>query len=786
MLTKRILITLFVATTFVWPVNAQESDVINIGIVIDGSSVMTDDILNLVKEEILTLTKDEFDVRFPDDKILVGDWTLETSRKGISQLLKDSDVDILLTLGVISTSDVIQRGPLSKPTIATVVLDVKIQNAPRDGNSSGVKNLSYTAIASDFEQNIEEIKKRVGAKFITVLTNKTIDIAIPNLRKRLKANLKDLGATVELLPLGESIQETLNQIDPKTDIVLGAHQTFLSTEDKLQIVHGLIERKLPSFAMAGKSDVELGYLMSSGQDDLDIKRLARRIALNVQSILLGESPSELPIYFTKKKQLTINMETARKIGFSPSFEMLEQATLINDDFKIAESISLFDAVQRSLDANLNLKVKGKEVEVGLQDVRKAWAKLLPQINLSNSYTHIDDDRAVAGAGATPERTASGSAVLNQVIFSEDTFANLSIQKNTQASLEGALDELELDIIEATVIAYLNVLRTKRIEKIQINNLELSRSNYESAKVRKKVGQSSSADIYRWESEVANNQKDILAAKANYRNAQLTLNRLIHQPLETDFIFEDFGMDSREIFLNQNLASYIDNQFTFQLLRDFMVEEGLKDAPEIRQIESLIKVRQRTLKSNQRAFWIPEVSFQATVTDNYHKDGAGVPTSSTKNDRDFTALLKATYPLFEGGDKFASVSQAKKELEQFEIKLDSLKEQISEEIRSSLQDVGSSHGSIKWSNKSAKAAAKNLELVQDAYSQGTNDITVLLDAQNASINSDQVAANAVYDFLIDYFEFQRAIRQFYFRISNEDKISTKDRFNQFFRDNGIDL
>ena len=101
---KRIFLILLLAATFVSVANAQEFDVINIGMVIDGSSVMTDDIVSLVKEEILTLTKDEFDIQFPDDKILIGDWTLETSRKGISQLLKDSDVDILLTLGAISTS----------------------------------------------------------------------------------------------------------------------------------------------------------------------------------------------------------------------------------------------------------------------------------------------------------------------------------------------------------------------------------------------------------------------------------------------------------------------------------------------------------------------------------------------------------------------------------------------------------------------------------------------------------------------------------------------------------
>lgn len=765
---------------------AQEAKPITVGMVLDGPSILVDEILGLIQQEILTLTKDEFDIRFPEDKIVVADWTLEGNRKGVTQLLEDADVDIILTLGVISTSDIIKRGPLSKPVIASVVLDAKIQNAPLNGNASGVKNLSYTAIASEFEENIEESRKNVDAKFVTVLTNRTIDIAIPNLNKRLKKNLKDLGAEVELLPLGESIEETLNEINPSTDVVLVAHQTFLSVEDKLQIVNGLIKRKLPSFAMAGKREVELGFLMSTGQDEVDIKRLSRRAALNLQSILLGESPSELPVFFTSKRQLSINMETARKIGFSPKFEMLEEAVLINNDFKIAEPLSIIDAVKRSLDKNLNLAAKGKEVEAGYQQVKSAWSALLPQINLSNSYTGIDEDRALAGAGATPERTASASAVFNQVLFSEDTFANVSIQKNTQKSLEGAWDELKLDIVEATTIAYLNVLRTERIRAIQINNLELSRSNLELAKIRKKVGQSSAADIYRWESEIANNQKEILTAKANLRNAQIALNRLLHRPLETEYDFHNVGMEDEQFFLSKELPDYIQNPYTFQLLRDFFVKEGISVAPEVKQIEALIKVRERSLSSNQRDFWIPEVSFQATVTDNYHKDGVGEPTTSAKNDRDFTATIKATYPLFEGGNKVAAVKKAKRELEQFELQLASVKEQVEEEIRSTLQDVGNSHASIKWSNKSAQAAAKNLELVQDSYSEGANDITVLLDAQNASLNADQVAANAVYDFFIDYFEFQRAIRKFYFRSSDDEKRTIMKRFVQYFRENGVDL
>lgn len=780
---KILFLSIFLNILCFTPVHA---DTINIGMVLDGPSIIADDIIALVKKEIHTLTAGEFDVQFPDSKTILSDWTLEGNKQAVDKLLNDRSVDIVLTLGVISTSHVVKLGDLKKPVIATLVLDAKVQKTPLKDNASGVKNLSYIAIASDFEENIEEGKKRVNARHITVLTNKTIDIAIPNLNRRLKQNLVDLGAKVELIALNDSIEQTLNQINPKTDIVIVAHQTFLSFEEKMQIINGLIDRKLPSFSMAGSSEVEMGFLMSSGQDDIDIKRLGRRIALNLQNILLGEKPSELPVFFKTKKQVTLNMETAKKIGFSPNFELLEKAVLINADYKQADTLTIFDAVDRAVTANLNLSAKDKQVRAGAQEVKKAWANLLPQVGLSNTYTDIDEDRAVAALGGAPQRTSAATLTINQILFSEDAFSNIDIQKYSQQALEDELEELELDIVNSTTKAYLNVLRTDRIRKIQINNLELSRSNLELAKTRKNIGESSAADIYRWQSEIANNQQEILSADRNYANALLTLNRLMHERLEQDYVFADINLvDDRKIFIG-DITSYIENPFGFQLLRDFMVNEGLAAAPEIQQIENLLNVKKRIHKNSRRSFFTPEISAQVSVKDNYYEEGSGISsTISSKNDRDFTAVIQASYPLFEGGERIANLKQSHLEVNQFELQLEAIKEQVAEEIRSSLQNVGSSHASIKWSNQSAQAAAKNLELVQTSYKQGAQDITVLLDAQNAALNADQVATNAVYDFLLDYFDFQRAIRTFYFRNTDKNKQIIMDRFSAYFRSNGID-
>jgi hypothetical protein len=48
--------------------------VIRIGIVRDGLAIRFPENLDILKQEILDLTANEFDIRFPDDKNIHGNW----------------------------------------------------------------------------------------------------------------------------------------------------------------------------------------------------------------------------------------------------------------------------------------------------------------------------------------------------------------------------------------------------------------------------------------------------------------------------------------------------------------------------------------------------------------------------------------------------------------------------------------------------------------------------------------------------------------------------------------
>ena len=54
------------------------------------------------------------------------------------------------------------------------------------------------------------------------------------------------------------------------------------------------------------------------------------------------------------------------------------------------------------------------------------------------------------------------------------------------------------------------------------------------------------------------------------------------------------------------------------------------------------------------------------------------------------------------------------------------------------------------------------------------VTDLVDAQFSAFNADQNAANAVYDFLIDYLRLQRFTGQFDIVASEADRAAMKER------------
>jgi outer membrane protein TolC len=439
------------------------------------------------------------------------------------------------------------------------------------------------------------------------------------------------------------------------------------------------------------------------------------------------------------------------------------------------------------------------VDAGRQSVNEARSKLLPSVDLSGTYLIIDKDMAEAGMGQQAERTLSGSATATQVIFSEPAWANLSIQKSIQKTREFDYQQLKLDIAQQAVTGYLNVLRAKSYERIQQENLRLTRHNLELARVREAVGSASPAEVYRWESEIALNRKAVIEANSQRNQAEIQVNRLLHRPAEESFLTQEADMhDPALITSHDEIFQYIENRQVFRIFRQFMVEQGFQNAPELAALDAAVAAQERYLTSANNNFWAPTVALQAGVNNKFSREGAGTEGISLPpefsslfsfpepKDLSWNVALNVSFPLLQGGSKFILRQKAIKELTQLRTEREAAAELIEQRIRSALHVAGASHAIITQTRLAAEAARKSLDVVQDAYSQGLVSIVELLDTQNIVMQTDQLKANAVYDFLIDLMEVERAIGTSDFFATEEDHDNFINSARQYIEKGGIIL
>ncbi|MCP4584256.1 MAG: TolC family protein, partial [candidate division Zixibacteria bacterium] len=561
-------------------------------------------------------------------------------------------------------------------------------------------------------------------------------------------------------------------------------------------IAGLIKKRLPNFALTGIMDVERGAMAGVMTRQLFIRR-ARRIALNIQRILLGEKAEDLSISIARDERLVINMATARSIGVYPNWSILTEAELISTDREVVQrELTLFKAVREAITVNPELAASSHALTAGSQDIITARANLLPQLEISALGTFIDDDRAESSFGAQAEQSVSATGSLTQIIFSEPVWANLAIQGKFQKAREYQHKQLRLDIILNTATAYLDVLRTKTFEFIQRENLNLTRSNLELARIRQNIGISNPAEVYRWENRIASNRKAVIDANTRRNLAEIALNTILSRPIEEHFTTADIHYDDPNLYIGdyKNMGA-LDNPWSFRNFRDFMVEKALADSPELAALDASIEANNRRHSSSKMTYWLPSIALKAELTNNFYKGGAGSDFEldpslpfpiSQADDTDWSIGIKASLPIFSGGSRYAATRKISTELKELEKTRRFVTDIIEQRIRSALHLMGASYAGIKQSRDAAEAARKSLEMIVDAYTRGEASILDLIDAQNAALVSDQLAANTIYDFIIDYLNVERAVGSFDFLMPDDMREEHLQKMKEYFKQANMKL
>ena len=738
---------------------AQQRESFKIGILIDTLSVEFEPLLTAIQSEIRAVVGEDARIEFPESNIRANGFSATVAEQHYQALLAD-DTDLILAFGGINNRVIAGREDYPKPTILFGTINTDVIDVDLTAASSNVANFNYLFTSQSYRKDLETFLELYSYQHLAVL----IDDALPNVeavRPVFDALFASLDARYTLVSYANP-----EDLDVHLDTIDGVYlaEGFLMDSTEIEALAAyLFEREIPSFTSTPSEDVALG-LMATNQSEENLSVFFRRIALNVNAVISGEDLGNLPLAIEVSPQLTINFNTAEKVGVPIRYKLIASTKFVGDFKNVLseETYSLLDVIEDVLDRNLILRQSEKNIELAAQDVRSSKSVYLPDLAGSMTGVYVDEETAEISNGQNPEYSLSGAVTLTQTLFSDAANANIRIQKDLYGAEQENFNATELDLILQAANAYFTVLILKSNLQIQSENLELTRQNLKIAEQNFEVGQSGQADVLRFQSEVARNTQSFVEAVNQLQQGFFLLNQLLDASITREIDVEEATISEGlfERYMYDRFLQLLDNPSLQEVFIQFLVEEARANAPELRSLDYSLKATNRIISLNGIRAYIPSLGAQAQYMRTFDRWGAGVPPPQFTLDENLSVGLTLTVPLFAQDARRINRQTAIIQKEQLELGRDNAALDIEENVRSAVLDLINQVSNIELSAVTEASAKESLELTQAAYTTGAVNSTQLLDAQNNYLQAQLASANAGYNYLLTSIALERTVGRYF--------------------------
>lgn len=763
---------LFVVSAFPgnWTIPATcDAKNVSIAIVKDGPSLFLDERIDGVIRELTHLAAQNFTLTFKENPEFNARWQANRIKPALQRALDDPTVDLVYAAGIlVSEAAAAKEMALTKPVVAGIAQDSELVGLEADAQGHSPKaNLAFISFPKNVREDILAFHRLVGFSTLHVLADRRIAGLSPHVEAHIARIEAENNIRITVVPVDALAAPVFGALSDAQAVYLTFFPLLPHAETKA-LIDGINRMKLPSFSMLGRPMVVSGVL--AGRLPAVENRIRRRIALNMHQILLGEPVSQLNVHIALPMQLSLNIETAQKIGFEADIATLVDRVEWVGKRKSPDqaALCLEDAMRFAAAGNAEIAISADRVDIAQAMHERAASGLFPQIFSSAQYRRIDSDRAEATLGNAPEHLSTLGAGLRQMIFNDEILTGYATSELRHEAAIFDLESVRLDRTEEAGKRFLQCLSAAALLRIEMDNLGVTQKNLRLAQVRRQVGTAGPEEIYRWEAEEAQRRGAVISARQTVEIAFEALNQSMgkDQALRWEPADIEIGEDE-SYFLGNQFHRLVNNLAGVDRLARFSTLAALENAPELAQIEKEALALDLELARQDRRLFVPSVTAAAGYTYLADKSGKGVdfdigfdlPGLPSRDDHEWSVSLDLSMPLYEGGGRSADIQRARSERNRItHIKLRT-RQLLEQRVRTTVFNLSRSWPNIFLNRKAAERASENLNLVQHLYAQGKLGITDLINAQNHRLLLEQNAALSVYHYLTDLVAYQRAISWF---------------------------
>jgi outer membrane protein TolC len=429
----------------------------------------------------------------------------------------------------------------------------------------------------------------------------------------------------------------------------------------------------------------------------------------------------------------------RIIGFTIFLSLIITTTYASDlnnpgplDVAFAKEITLTfsEAVGIGLRSNRDILLQAKDVEKAKLKIAEAQGAAFPSLNYTGSWFYT------AGLYTKDISQTNSQVTLKQYLYKGGKVVNNIRYNNYQLEVEQSLlDKTKLKAIFDFSQAYYTLSLSGFFAELNKAILENSQEQLEYINARYQSGQASETDILQAQSSLAGVQQAYEDSLRQKEAAQALLNNLL-------------ALDKDVVVVPSTEFKFIPKEIAFD--QGFL--KAMQTRPEIKQFES-------QLKADKSAIELAKAEGRPNIYaswDYYSRSHAVTTTVNTRNWNDYNVLgITLTWPVFDGWQTKAKVEQALVDLKKTELGKAKLIQDIALEVKDAYLALKNAVDQINASQSEVTYYRQNFITAEDRYAQGQ---VSLLDKNDAQLKYEISVFNhqqAVYDYLIAKFNFDKA-------------------------------
>jgi outer membrane protein TolC len=401
-------------------------------------------------------------------------------------------------------------------------------------------------------------------------------------------------------------------------------------------------------------------------------------------------------------------------------------------------LTLQDAIQKALQANLNVLVAGTRVdEAKATRARRLAAALLPRVNAQSFANFSNHDLQAQGLSFPGLPKVVGPLSNYDIgVSAQENIIDLQSRRELKAS-EIAVDAGKMDerdardlIVRAIAALYLNAQSAAARADAAESRVNDSSALDKLAQDKHDAGSATGVDVLRAQVQLANDKQALLIARNQYKQSQLELERAMGMSPGTP-------LELAEPLNDQPLKEWEIETLTAAALRERADYLSL-----VKQREGLVEQQ-----SANRARALPRLSVNGNFSEIGRSIGGMKSTGLVQGQIDFTLFDR---------DRNGEAQELASRVKRIDDQIADQRRGIEEDLREALLNLDSASEQVTVARDGEELARRELQMAQDRFREGTANNVEVITAQDELARAEENFILAVSSHVDAKFALARAM------------------------------